>query len=501
MTRTLRPYQERAVTETCGHLDQAHRVLVVAPPGAGKTTIGAEIVRRRDLVTLWVAHRLELVQQAFDRLTSEGLRCGMIVAGTCTDSFARIQVGTVQTLVNAPRRPAHVDLVVLDESHHHTADEWCEVHQAYPKAELVGLTATPRPGMADMFDELVVAATYSELVADGHLCPCPARNVLAPPPDAVDYEIACHPLKAWHQFGQDRQTLAYCSSVKQASAWSDEFQEDGIKAAVLHGKTPPITRRRILQDFEAGSLRVVWSVGILTEGVDLPCTACVLLARPCEDQSTFLQVTGRGLRPHPSKRDLVLIDLVGATLRHGYPTEDRVYSLTDAPIRRTSPEPLRQCPACGQTIAAYFRVCPNSECGEKYGPRGKRAPKIHDLELAAVYEAENTPHDAKRRALLRFVATAKARGYVLSWVTIQYKQLFGETPNLTEFAGDFIDENSDKALYKQLVITQVARGYKPNWANVQFRLRRGFWPSRQLQQLCGARPVSTLHSVGSRPRA
>jgi superfamily II DNA or RNA helicase len=754
--RQLRPYQLRSVQETCNHLDEGRRVLVVAPPGAGKTTIGADIVRRRDLRTLWVAHRIELVSQAADRLAGEALRVGVVVGDACSDPAARIQCGTVQTLANEGRRPTGIGLVVLDECfaagtlvegrpiesiregdvlstgkvlrsfvriptelvrvtvgtrelvctpnhpfwtkgsgyvqainllpgdlccvqadvfgdeafrgshpdnvlqglsfatdvhdngahksnlrigaddraqsdaqglgasqdgrvapqdrssaygprrereaassgpaeacrgvtlgdggtgfdrskasrdrdvlqgghrqssphdsdrggrwepsidretgpgseegtdlgfarvdgvevlepgsdgrfgglcpdgrvynlevegshvyfaggvlvhncHHYAADEWRLVHEAYPGAELVGLTATPRAGMADIFSHLVVAATYSELVADGHLCPCPPQNVLAPPPDATDYEIACHPLTAWQRFGQGRSTLAYCSSVAQAEKWHAEFRAAGVSSSVLHAKSRG--RAAILRDFQEGRLRVIWSVGILTEGTDLPICGCVLLARACEDQGTFLQITGRGLRPHPSKRDLVLIDLVGATLRHGYPAEDRFYSLYESqPIRRTTPEPLRQCLACGHTIAAYFRVCP--DCGEKYGPKGKRAPKIYDLELAAVYEAENTPKDAKRRQLLRLIEFAKLNGHALSSVVIKYKAYFGEEPNVDEFRQDFAtDEGSDQALYSQLIAQARAKGYKPGWAFFQFKRRRGYVPSRRLMAIAQA---------------
>jgi superfamily II DNA or RNA helicase len=420
------------------------------------------------------------VHQAHWRLLEEGIESGRIVASSSTAPTADVQCGTCQTLLNATRRPEDVGLVVLDEAHHYAQTDWAAVHEAYPEAELVGLTATPQRsdggGLGDTFSLLVVAATYAELLEGGHLCPCPRENVLAPPPDACDYDLACHPLEAWKRYGHGRPTLAYCSSVAQGAKFRDAFRDAGIQAGLLTAATKPAERNAVLSRFQAGELPVLWSVGILTEGVDLPRTGCIELARPCEHQSTYLQITGRGLRPHESKRDLVLIDLVGATLRHGYPTEERVYSLHESePIKRTSATPLRQCLRCGHTIAAFFRACP--DCGYVHGPKGRHAPRIHSLELSAVYEAENTPKDAKARELLRLVGEAKRRGYALGWVGVQYKTLFGDVPDLSGFASEFADsDKSPQARFAQLRAEGEKKGYKPGWAAFRFKSIYGYWP-------------------------
>jgi DNA repair protein RadD len=480
--RTLRPYQQRASAQALAALSEGKRVLVVAPPAAGKTTIGGDVVVQMNQClpakTLWVAHRIELVEQAAERLREEGLRVGIISGDGVSDPDAPIQVATIQTLLRV--KVEGVGFVVLDEVHHYSATDWRQAHEAYPHARLLGLTATPQrddgQGLGDIFNHLVVAATYSELLASGHICPCPRENVLAPPPTETGYDLALDPLKAWKRYGQERSTLAFASNVADALRYSKEFHEAGIVSAVLDGHDSRDHRKLVLDDFASGHLRVLWSVGILTEGTDLPRTAAILLGRECSMQRTFLQITGRGLRTHKSKSDLIIIDLVGATLRHGLPAEDRIYSLTDPePIRRTSPQPMRQCLECGHTIPSFFRRCP--DCGYVHGPRGRHAPKIWDLELAAVYEAENTPADAKRKELLRLVGEAVRKGYSLKWVSKKYRDEFGgAAPDLSEFSARFPGEEA--ATWAELRKIAADKGYHWKWAEHRFVAKYGHPPGR-----------------------
>jgi Homing endonuclease associated repeat len=52
-------------------------------------------------------------------------------------------------------------------------------------------------------------------------------------------------------------------------------------------------------------------VDLFNEGVDIPCVDLVLFLRPTESMTVFLQQLGRGLRLHPGKSRLTVIDLIG----------------------------------------------------------------------------------------------------------------------------------------------------------------------------------------------
>lgn len=71
---------------------------------------------------------------------------------------------------------------------------------------------------------------------------------------------------------------------------------------------------------------------------------------------------GRGARPSPGKAHFVLLDHAGNLLRHGWPTQDREWSLEDRPKEPSEEGPaVKACPQCFYVLAAAARACP--ECG------------------------------------------------------------------------------------------------------------------------------------------
>ena len=55
-------------------------------------------------------------------------------------------------------------------------------------------------------------------------------------------------------------------------------------------------REDILGRYESGEIKVLTNVMLLTEGVDLPRTSCIIMARPTKSLGLFKQCLGRGLR-------------------------------------------------------------------------------------------------------------------------------------------------------------------------------------------------------------
>lgn len=324
----LRDYQERAVRETREHwASGARSVCLVAPTGAGKTRMGEELIDGADPV-LWCAHRRELVTQTHKRLAQRfGSRAvGMVLSGEREQPAARIQVGTVQTLLARGARPPGRRLV-LDEAHHYEADEWAALVQAYPEAHVLGLTATPqrqdgRP-LGDTFQQLVVSASYSELIAANYLVPARVHR----PSRYLGNDLAQDPVAAWLALSEGSRTFMFCSRVIAAYAWAKRFRRAGVRAEVIEGETPTRAREETLALFAKGTVRVIVNVNTMTEGVDVPEARTVLLARSFGHVGGYIQAVGRALRSAPNKPDMILIDLVGASIRHGLPTKDREYSL------------------------------------------------------------------------------------------------------------------------------------------------------------------------------
>lgn len=334
----MRDYQHRTVASVRKHWKAgSHAVCVVAPTGAGKTRMGEELVDVGPVV--WIAHRRELITQTARRLAMRfgAADVGVIMAGEYPKPKARIQVATVQTLLARGQRP-EARTLVLDEAHHYMAEDYRGLVGVYPKARTVGLTATPErldgEPLGDIFSELVVSASYSELVAQGWLVPARVHR----PDTALGNDLAQDPVTAWHAHSEGSRAFVFCGRVADAYLWSKRFLDAGVRSAVIESGTAKAERDETLRLFASGIVRVVLNVNTMTEGVDVPEARTIILARAFGHVGGYLQAAGRGLRPAKDKPDMILVDLVGASIRHGLPTDDRIYSLDGRPISAPGPQ-------------------------------------------------------------------------------------------------------------------------------------------------------------------
>ena len=190
----LRPYQDDVVDEFERKVAEGiRRIIIVAPTGAGKTVIAAEIIKRAAAKyqrVLFLAHRDELLVQPRDKLKNFfDIIAGIIKAGRDKDARpqALVQVAGAQTLywrcVRTDRMelPA-AEIVFVDECHHVRAMTYQRIIEAYPNAIIVGLTATPcrgdGRGLGNVFEVMIECPQIPELIKLGHLVPV---KIFAPP--------------------------------------------------------------------------------------------------------------------------------------------------------------------------------------------------------------------------------------------------------------------------------------------------------------------------------
>lgn len=433
----LREYQSNAVAKV--ESSERQSTLVVAPTGAGKSVIGGQLALCGDGAgqrVVWIAHRKELLRQAADHLRSFGLADVAVVAPWAhRDDNARTLVASVDTLLARGSVP-QADRVIWDEAHHTPADSYMRVHAAYREAgaHIIGLTATPqradgRP-MGAMYDELIEVASYSELLAAGHLVQC---KVFRPDMQVTD-GLGRDPLEAWRELAQGQPTFAFCKDVRSARELAQRFRDAGISAACVDGKMDAGARDDAMAGFRAGVIDVLTNVYVLTEGVDVPDARVCLLARNTGHAGTYLQIAGRILRPAPGKAAAMLIDLTGSSHVHGLPTSDREYALEGRAIKVRG-EPLKACPKCGTPVPDGARICDKNEggCGYKWPAPKLARVRIHNMELheateAAGGNAAEVSDDVKRRELVRLIEHCEARGWDLGWAFREYKKTLGAPP-------------------------------------------------------------------------
>ena len=124
--------------------------IVVAPPGTGKTVLGAALIARRGVSTLVLVHRKPLLDQWVAQL-SEFLGIPRreigVVGGGKRKTTGRVDTAMIQSLV----RKGQVDDVVagyghviVDECHHVSASSFSRVLSEVKARFVLGLTATPR---------------------------------------------------------------------------------------------------------------------------------------------------------------------------------------------------------------------------------------------------------------------------------------------------------------------------------------------------------------------
>jgi len=315
------------------------RGLVVMATGLGKTYLAAfDSERLQARRVLFVAHREEILLQAeasFQRVRPSA-RIGWYGGGRKDFEGVDLVFASIQTLGRAEHlalfEPGHFDYVVVDEFHHAAAPIYRRLLQHFRPRFLLGLTATPeRTDQSDILslcdDNLVYSRRLFDGVELGLLCPfvyygiydetvdyreIPWRNGRFDP-TALSHQLATlgrarHALRHWRDKAQDR-TLAFCVSTAHADFMAERFRQAGVRAAAVYAGSS-LDRGAALEALGRGELQVLFSVDLFNEGVDLPAVDTVMMLRPTESKILFLQQLGRGLRRHPGKRHLVVLDFI-----------------------------------------------------------------------------------------------------------------------------------------------------------------------------------------------
>lgn len=464
----LRPYQTNVIAEFHRTTARFKRVILVAPTGAGKTVIGAEIIKdyvARHRTVLVLAHRREIVNQTRAKLREAGVWCGVIMAGADRLEAmpgAPVQVASVQTLDARAMRGNRLelppaDLVVVDECHHATARTWRAILDAYPDATVLGLTATPcradGKGLGAIFETMIECPGVGDLIELGFLVKPRVYAPAAPDLDGVatrqgDYvmaqletamdkdELVADIVTTWLKYGERRPTVCFATGVGHSVHIRDRFVEAGARCEHIDGGTPNDERDEALDALAEGRIEVLTNCMVLTEGWDLPVTACCILARPTKQLGLYRQMVGRVLRPAPGKTDAVVLDHAGACFRHGLPEDPIVWQLSEDRTARNAAHEGRtgdhfgapkflECSQCG-AVREGGKPC--FTCGFLPVRRPDIViPREGDLALVEGRKPGVVPQD-KPLWHASLAAIAIENGYKPGWIAHKFKEKFGHFP-------------------------------------------------------------------------
>lgn len=395
----LFPYQHDAIAALrTAWLSGQRRAILCMLMAAGKTLCALELMRlcsEKGMRSLFLCDRRMLADQAVERARQQGLDAGIIMAGRGHDLPAPCQFASKQTLDRWTKRelidmPAF-QLGIIDECHR-GLDHQRSLFERFPKAFWIGLTATPcngkGNGLGAYYQTLIQPITPSALRAMGRIVPVRAFAPHIPDMKGVktgkdgDYSpksLAQRMTREnligdvcgwWKRLGEDRPSVYFGCDVAHAIAIRDDFRSGGVPAEMICDETPDDERDDIRRRLENGTDKVVVNCDVLAEGVDWPFVSLIGLVRPTKRLRRFLQNVGRGLRAHPGKVDMILIDHAGCVLFHGFPDVDRDWPLSEhdnidaksKPREPGDPTPM----TCSQCTAVFSgtRTCP--ECGHAH---------------------------------------------------------------------------------------------------------------------------------------
>ena len=321
----------------------AKRALVQAATGVGKTYLAAFDSKSYERV-LFVAHREEILKQAaasFRNVRNSedyGFFTGEEKSTDKSVIFASVAtLGRSEYLSEKYFAPDYFQYLVIDEFHHAVNEQYQRIVKYFKPQFLLGLTATPeRMDCRNIYELCDYNVPYEISLKDainkGMLVPFHYYGIY----DDTDYSglhlirgrydekelnetyignVHRHDLiyKYYCKYGS-KKALGFCCSRAHAEEMAKEFCERGIPSVAVYSNangTYSEERGKAIENLKSGEIRVIFSVDMFNEGVDITSVDMVMFLRPTESPIVFLQQLGRGLRRSKGKEYLNVLDFIG----------------------------------------------------------------------------------------------------------------------------------------------------------------------------------------------
>lgn len=310
------------------------RDLVVMPTGCGKTATFTKLPRHGKILILSSGNEVVVNPlEYFPKDAPIGLEMGSFRLKRDFPD-AEIVAASVNSLCDRldDYDPGEFHTIIIDEAHHATAPIYKKVIDHFKPAHLIGFTATPFRAdgidLKNVFDEIVFSRDIKWAIKSGYLCDAhyekikvdiDLRNMKTKRSDdtnIADFTTAdlakamakSPPIVAdiykKYRIGQ---TLIFVAGVKIAHETAALIDS----AVAITGEMSSRERAQILSQFRAGKIPCIVNCGVYTEGVDIPGTETIILARPTMSLVLLTQMIGRGLRIYKGKSFLNLIEIEG----------------------------------------------------------------------------------------------------------------------------------------------------------------------------------------------
>ena len=430
---------------------------------------------------LMTAPRVMLMNQHVKKFYTRGIYdIGVLQADNpMAREDAAVQIASMQTLI---RRIVDVpEIIIVDECHL----RWKKFEDMF-KDELknklvIGLTATPwRKGMGLVWDDLIIASTIKEMIADGFLYPTEVyvpqtpeligRAELKLGSDNDFTEASCDEwfhngkrqivgdlIEIYKQHGAPNFTVGYFKNRKMAAEGQDALNSAGYKFEYIDCNTPDDERERILKAYREEELNGICSVDTMNLGIDER-VDLALDAQPTNSEIKHVQKCGR-IGRHGNG---TICDLAGNNLGpewgglglytevfHDHLDTHKASDRSTAYEGEKRPAGPKRCAKCGAMMEAGKRFC--THCGATVAPQSSGIEYAKgELVLYGRKKRETAapkPNmDTKREWYASLLAIEKSRNYKSGWAARNYREKYGVWPANT------MENNTAPAAYPSLEV-------------------------------------------------
>ena len=321
----------------------ATKGLVQAATGVGKTYLAAFDSAKYKRV-LFVAHREEILKQA--TISFKNVRHSDdygFFYGKQKDTDKAVIFASVATLGRKEYltedffAPDYFDYVIIDEFHHAVNEQYQRIVKYFKPQFLLGLTATPeRMDGKNIYEICDYNVPYEislkEAINKGMLVPFHYYGIY----DETDYS-SLHLVKGrydekelnetyignikrydliykYYMKYRSKRALGFCCSRRHAEEMAKEFCKRGIEAVAVYSNADgefSEDRDKAIEKLKKQEIKMIFSVDMFNEGVDIAALDMVMFLRPTESPIVFLQQLGRGLRISKGKEYLNVLDFIG----------------------------------------------------------------------------------------------------------------------------------------------------------------------------------------------
>lgn len=324
---TLRAEQEDAIKEILKY-DSS---ICVAPPGFGKTLIGAKIFEQRAVKTLIIVNKNMLLDQWISRFVDYfGYKKSDIgFLGKSQNRLnGNIDIATMQSLNNIPELVENYTQVIVDECHHIPALTFEQIVKNFKGKYILGLSATPN--RKDELDPILyqqlgnISYEYKKpkthtnrLLVIKTEFTSSADNYAAIINELVSNEDRNRQIVQTIKENIDRKILLLSDRIEHLNLLENILKEEKIDFVSVHGSQNKKEQVENMQKVKTSSLILATS-SFFGEGIDFPHLNTIIFATPISFYGRLIQYLGRIGRGNQECLAIDFLDSKNAMLNSTY---------------------------------------------------------------------------------------------------------------------------------------------------------------------------------------